>query len=109
MAPCDLTAVEARRRIDIGELTSTDLVASCLERIEAVDPAVNAMVTRAAERALDEATAADAVSDPRGPLHGLPVAIKDIVDIEGRVTTGGSALSCNDGIIGCVGEGALPA
>ena len=44
--PCDLTAVEARRRIGQRTLAPSALLESCIERIEAVDPAVNAMVAR---------------------------------------------------------------
>ena len=89
MAPCNLTAVEARRQIGAGELSSVDLVTSCLDRIEAVDPAVNAMITRAGEQALAAAAAADATA-PMGPLHGLPVAIKDLQPTADLRTTYGS-------------------
>lgn len=93
MNPADLTAVEARRRIGDGSLSPVDLLESCIGRIEAVDGAVNAMVTRAFARARAEArTAAAAVTrgDSLGALHGLPVAIKDIQDTAGIATTYGS-------------------
>ncbi len=93
--PHQLDAVEARRLIGTGELSPVELVDDCLARIEAVDPAVNAMVTRAGERARAEArVAADAVAtdgDGLRLLHGLPVAIKDLQATEGVVTTLGSA------------------
>ncbi len=89
MEPCDLTAVEARRRMDAGELSSVALTTSCLDRIQAVDPAVNAMVTRAGEQALAAAHSADRTA-PMGPLHGLPVAIKDLQPTAGLRTTYGS-------------------
>ncbi len=91
-----MTAVEARRQLTLGYLSSTELVESCLARIEAVDPVVNAMVTVAAERALVEAEVADAeLADPSGahtnrPLLGLPVAIKDLQPTAGLRTTLGS-------------------
>ncbi|MEM8923154.1 MAG: amidase [Actinomycetota bacterium] len=96
--PCDLDATEARALIGAGELSPVELLDSCLARIEAVDPAVNAMVTRAAERAaVEAATAADAVTraaatgDGLPAIHGLPVAIKDLQATEGIVTTLGAA------------------
>jgi len=89
MEPCDLTAVEARHLIGTGELTSVELTTSCLERIDAVDPALNAMITRAGELALDAAAASDGTR-PVGPLHGLPVAIKDLQATADLRTTYGS-------------------
>ena len=93
MMPAELTALEARRRIGARELSPVELVESCLEQIDAVDPAVNAMVVRADDRARLEAHAAEAAvmrGDRLGPLHGLPVAIKDIQDTVGIRTTYGS-------------------
>ena len=93
MGPCDLTAVEARRAIDDGSLSPVELLESCLGQVDRIDPAVNAMVTRADTRARSEAkAAAEAVArgEELGPLHGLPVAIKDLHPTEGIVTTYGS-------------------
>ena len=76
-----------------GRVTSTVLVESLLERIERYDKKLHAFVTVYAEEARAAAAAADAArraGHAVGPLHGIPVAVKDIVDIEGRVTTGGS-------------------
>jgi Asp-tRNA(Asn)/Glu-tRNA(Gln) amidotransferase A subunit family amidase len=94
VVPSQLTAVEARRLIEARELSPVELVESCLARIDAIDPAVNAVVTRADERALTEARAAEAAvarGDALGPLHGLPILIKDIQDTAGIRTTFGSA------------------
>ncbi|MGF1595967.1 MAG: amidase [Acidimicrobiales bacterium] len=91
--PFTLTATEARRAVAAGELSPVELLDSCLARVDAVDPAVNAMVVRADERARAEAAAAaDAVArgDDLGPLHGLPVAIKDLQATAGIRTTYGS-------------------
>ncbi len=91
--PCELSAVEARRLIGQGQLSPVELLESCLAQIDAIDPAVNAMVIRADERARVEAwAAAEAVSrgDELGPLHGLPVAIKDLQATAGIRTTFGS-------------------
>ena len=84
--PCDLSAVEARRLIGRKALSPVELTDSCIARIEAVDGAVNAMVTRCFERACEEAkTAEEAVSrgDELGVLHGLPMGVKDLNVTEG--------------------------
>ena len=93
--PCDLTAVEARRLIGQKKLAPTELLASCIARIEAVDHAVNAMVARDFDRARATAKAADAAvarGDELPPLHGLPIGIKDLQDTEGLRTTYGSTI-----------------
>ncbi len=92
---CDLTAVEARRRIGEGSLAATDLLESCIERVEAVDHAVNALVTRDFDRARLAAQAADAAvarGDALGLLHGLPLGVKDLDETAGLRTTFGSEL-----------------
>ncbi len=76
-----------------GRLTSTALVQHLLERIERYDAKLHGFVTVYAGEARAAAGAADAArlaGHAVGPLHGIPVAVKDIVDIEGRITTGGS-------------------
>ncbi len=91
--PCDLTAVEARAAIGSGDLSPVELLESCLEEVDRLDPAVNALVTRADDRArVEAARAADAVArgEALGALHGLPVAIKDLQPTAGIVTTYGS-------------------
>jgi aspartyl-tRNA(Asn)/glutamyl-tRNA(Gln) amidotransferase subunit A len=79
--------------LDRGELSALDLTATLLERIERADPTLHAFVAvygeeaRALARASDHARAAGV---PLGPLHGLPVVLKDLLDVEGRVGTLGS-------------------
>ena len=93
--PCDLTAIEARRLIGQKKLAPTELLASCIARIEAVDHAVNAMVARDFDRARAAAKTADAAvlrGDELPPLHGLPIGIKDLQETEGLRTTHGSTL-----------------
>jgi amidase len=93
--PCDLTAVEARRLIGTKQLSSSELLESCIGRIEAVDHAVNAMVARDFDRARAAAKAADAAvarGDALPALHGLPVGIKDLEPTAGLRTTFGSPL-----------------
>jgi Asp-tRNA(Asn)/Glu-tRNA(Gln) amidotransferase A subunit family amidase len=93
--PCDLTAVEARRLIGQKKLAPSELLASCVARIEAVDHAVNAMVARDFERARASAKSADAAvarGDALPALHGLPVGIKDLQETAGLRTTHGSTI-----------------
>lgn len=93
--PCDLTAVEARALIGTKRLAPTELLESCIARIEAVDHAVNAMVARdydAARLAARRADAAVARGEALGPLHGLPLGVKDLEETAGLRTTWGSQL-----------------
>ena len=79
--PCFLDAAAARDQIAGGQLSAAELLESCIRQTERIDPVVNAMITRAFDSARVRAQQADdAVSkgDELGPLHGLPVAIKDI-------------------------------
>ena len=78
-----------------GEVSSREATEACLGRIDEVNPAVNAVVTVVADRAMDAAAEADqALVDggPRGPLHGLPIAHKDLALTKGIRTTSGSPI-----------------
>ncbi len=93
--PCELSAVEARALIGAKKLSASELLESCIRRIDAVDPAVNAMVARDDERARAAAKAADAATmrgDPLPALHGLPLGVKDLENVAGLRTTYGSQL-----------------
>jgi len=95
MTPVELSAVEAARAIRAGELTSEELVEACLERIEAVDGDVQAWAHLDPEFALTQARALDAgrqADEPLGPLHGVPVGVKDIIDTEDLPTENGTVL-----------------
>ena len=75
------------------EISSVEVVQAHLDRIDAVNGELNAVVLLCADRALDEARAADealARGDVTGPLHGVPMTLKDSLDTEGVVTTGGT-------------------
>lgn len=74
-----------------GALSPTEAVTSFLERIEALDPAFNAYITVRAEEALEEAAALERSPD-RGPLWGVPVALKDVIDVAGTPTTAASRI-----------------
>jgi amidase len=92
---CFLTARELADELRRGDLSAREVVAAHLDQIERVNPQVNAVVTLTPERALAEAAAADdqlARGAPIGPLHGLPIAIKDTHDTAGVRTTSGSPL-----------------
>lgn len=84
---------ELSKGLDDGRLTSAELVSGFLSRIEKHDEKLHAFVTVYADEALSLAAAADkqrAAGYRLGPLHGIPIAMKDIVDMKSRVTTGGS-------------------
>jgi Asp-tRNA(Asn)/Glu-tRNA(Gln) amidotransferase A subunit family amidase len=93
MEACDLSAVEARRRIGAKQLSPVELLDSCLRRIDAVNRQLNGIVAQDRDRAMVEARAAEQAvmqGRPLGALHGLPVGIKDMVDTAGLRTTYGS-------------------
>jgi amidase len=83
--PSDLSAVEAASAIAQGELSSQELVSSCLERNAERDSAVMAWAHLDPEEAMAQAKDADA-KKPTGPLHGVPVGIKDIINVAGMPT-----------------------
>src|SRR3974390_1117347 len=84
-------------RLASGELSPVELTRVCLEQIEQLEPQINAFITLLAESALEEARAAEAEIQQghyRGPLHGIPIAHKDLLytrDV--RTTAGSPALS----------------
>ncbi len=87
------SATSLARAIRDRDVSSEEVVRAHLDRIEEVNPKLNAVVQLAAERALSEAQAADAAlahGDLKGPLHGVPITLKDSIDTEGIVTTGGT-------------------
>ena len=80
--------------IDRGDLSSTELVTATLERIQRLDGRLNAFTQVLAERALADARDRDAApAEGRGPLHGVPVAIKEELDVAGAVTTFGGRMN----------------
>jgi Asp-tRNA(Asn)/Glu-tRNA(Gln) amidotransferase A subunit family amidase len=84
--PCFLTAAEAAAQIRDGKLTSEALVRSCIARIEQREPAVKAWLHLDKARAI--ATAREIDKRPQaGPLHGLPVGVKDVIDTADMPTT----------------------
>jgi aspartyl-tRNA(Asn)/glutamyl-tRNA(Gln) amidotransferase subunit A len=91
--PCDLDVVTAAAHIRHGDLSARELVASTLRRLEATEPVVHAYATVASESAIFQAREADEAQMRRrelGPLHGIPVAIKDLINTAGIPTEAGS-------------------
>ena len=81
------------RAIQDREISSEEIVRACIERIEEVNPSLNAVVAMDAEKAVQDAKTLDrelAGGKARGPLHGVPMTIKDNLDTAGMVTTGGT-------------------
>lgn len=89
---CDLTATALARAIAKGELSSRDAVEAHLARIAHSDVQLAAFVTVDAAGARHAAEICDAAPAPTGPLHGVPIGIKDLTDTGGLTTTYGSAL-----------------
>ncbi len=92
---CLLTATEMASLLAGGQLSARELLDAHLDRIEALNPIINALVTLTPELALERATAADeahARGESLGPLHGLPVAHKDLLATAGIRTTFGSPI-----------------
>ncbi len=86
------SATELQAELAAGRLTAVDLMQATLDRIEAVNDQVNAVVAlRPAQDLLAEARAMDE-GENRGPLHGLPIAVKDLVNVAGIVSSQGSPI-----------------
>ncbi len=92
---CFIPAVELAQRIRARELSPVELVEAVLARIEAVNPKIQAYCTVAADQARAAAQAAEARvarGEPLGPLHGIPISIKDLTATAGIRTTFGSRI-----------------
>jgi amidase len=97
-AVCFMSAVEMAQMIRTGKMSARQALAIHLKQIERVNPKVNAIVTLVPEMAAEAAAKADeaqARKQPLGPLHGLPVAHKDLMETRGIKTTFGSPLYKN--------------
>ncbi|MBL6453869.1 amidase [Belnapia sp. T6] len=89
-APHAMPLAEAAALIAARRLSPVELLQSCLEHIAAVEPRLNAVIRLAEEEAMAQARAAEAEiarGGPRSPLHGVPVGLKDIIDLAGHPTT----------------------
>jgi len=93
----DLTLLEAASALRAGDISSTELTRSCLDRIRSLDGQVHAFLTVTEELALDQAKAADQQfagrsNDSLPMVLGIPIAIKDVLCVEGVPTTCGSKI-----------------
>lgn len=94
-SPWYMGLVEAGRAIAARKLSSVELTTAMLERIAALDPTLHAYATVTADQALERARAADAelaAGRSRGPLHGVPIAVKDLCYTKGIPTGAGMAI-----------------
>lgn len=92
--PWRLGVAEAAEALAEGRLTSAELVQSSIDRIAATEPKVRAWAFIDADSALAQAQESDArrrEGRPRGPMDGIPIGVKDVIDVAGMPTRGGSA------------------
>ncbi|MFI5088263.1 MAG: amidase family protein, partial [Terriglobales bacterium] len=92
---CRLTLTEAAALVADKSVSPVELTQACLERIARLDSALNAFITVTRDTALEQARIAEreiASGRYRGPLHGIPVALKDLIDTASARTTAASAL-----------------
>ncbi len=95
--------VELAAQVRAGEVSARELTTAALERIEALEPTLNAFVTVDGERALADADGVDArlaAGEPVGKLAGVPLAVKDLEDAAGFPTRYGSLISSPDPVDG---------
>jgi Asp-tRNA(Asn)/Glu-tRNA(Gln) amidotransferase A subunit family amidase len=89
------TIVELGEAIRLRKISPLELTRACLERIEQCNPSLNAFITVMAESALGQARTAEKeilAGNWRGPLHGIPIGLKDLIDTAGVPTTAASEL-----------------
>ncbi len=95
-----MTVEEFARQFRARQISSAEATEACLERIHADNPRLNAFILVMADEARRQANEADrvlAAGEDRGPLHGVPLSVKDLFDIDGTVTTAASHV--RDGIV----------
>ncbi len=94
--PCELTAVQARQLIGQKKLSSLELVKSCLEQIQKINPVINAVIAIDEKDVIKQAKQADRKTlkgEKLNLLHGLPVGIKDLCMVKNLRSTSGSLLN----------------
>jgi aspartyl-tRNA(Asn)/glutamyl-tRNA(Gln) amidotransferase subunit A len=93
--PTDWTLTQASEQVRRGKISPVELTRACLSRIEKLNPKINAYITVMAEQSLAQARDLEAelrAGKSRGPLHGIPIALKDLFDTAGVRTTCASAV-----------------
>ena len=92
---CYLTIREAGRLMRNGEVSPVELTRAYLDRIDSIDSRLHCYITVCRDQAMVEARSAEAEmlkGDYKGPLHGIPIALKDLYDTAGILTTAGSRI-----------------
>ena len=89
--PADLTVSEAATLLEKRKLTPEELTTACLKRIDKLNPSLNAMIAVLSESAIARARSLQSSSAATDPLHGIPIALKDLYDTAGVRTTAASA------------------
>ena len=87
--PASWTLREASANLRARKISPVELTQACLARIDSFNPKTNAWITVMREQALAQAKALEKET-PRGPLHGIPIGLKDNIDAAGVRTTAGS-------------------
>jgi amidase len=90
--PTQLSAIDLTQRIARRDISCAEVMAAFLDRIDAINPTVNAIVSRVERPALLAQASAYDGGEPKGPLHGLPFAVKDLEAVAGLPLTMGSPL-----------------
>src|SRR5579863_2588397 len=93
--PAGFTFAQASAAVHANAISPTELTQACLDRIHKLNPAVNAFITVTETEALAQARELEAELAQgkwRGPLHGIPIALKDLIDTAGTRTTAASAV-----------------
>ena len=88
-----LSVVEASQLLRSRALSPVELTKACLQKIEELNPRLNAFITVTGDTALAQARQAEGEINAgywRGPLHGIPISLKDLIDVAGVRTTGAS-------------------
>lgn len=93
------SALEIRSAILEKEISAEEVMVSTLAKMSKLQPSLNAFVTETPESALESARTADAAlasGEPPGPLHGVPISVKDLINVGGVRTTFGSRLMADN-------------
>ena len=95
---CDLSLSSVSGAIRKRRVSSVEVMESCLARIARDEPKLNAFITVLADKAMDEAKKKDIhlKRTSVGPLHGIPISLKDLYDVSGVRTTGGTKFFANN-------------
>lgn len=94
----ELTLIEASKKLSSGEVSSSDLTRACIDRIEATEPKLHALLAKNLDAAITQSKEADKIIKKEGmthPLFGIPNTIKDILDTKGIETTAASNMLRN--------------